>query len=149
MIERISYEECLELWLKMWSTRKTEITPMSAMDLPKDNFNRKIYFEYYAEPIFLGYRLDGKIVGVNSIHSINGKTRSRGLYVEPEYRKHKIGQSLLEESISIGLQKTDVVWSFPKKEALNTYLRAGFTQLSPLIYDELEDKWNCYVKIQS
>lgn len=150
MIKIITYEECLELWKILWNTRKTPITPTSYMKFPSWDLREKGEFKHeYAngnevfEPTFLGYFLGGRIVGVNSFHNVENTTRSRGLYVFDEYRHRGIGTELLKETIRQGTGS--FVWSYPKKEALGTYIQAGFVTASAPIYDTLEDKINFYV----
>lgn len=142
LIKEISMTECFPLWDQLWITRVSAITPTSAMLLCDDEHRK--YSTDVGEPIFLGAYVDGELVGCNSLHRIENTTRSRGLYVNPQYRKMGIGKALLEETIRRG---EGTVWSFPRKEALNTYLSAGFSQHTDLMWDETEKKWNCYVKI--
>jgi GNAT superfamily N-acetyltransferase len=146
MIKEISYEECLPVWNKLWADRKTKIEPISFMKFPTIVNNSYDYTERekISSPIFLGY-FDGQIlIGVNSLHTVEDTTRSRGLFVFPQYRNQGIGNSLLKKTIDLATGK--FIWSFPKKEALNTYLSVGFELASEPIYDSLECKTNFYVK---
>lgn len=149
MIKEISYEECFLFWQLLWPNRKTPITPVSYMKFPNQSIRETGQFKYeYANsteiepPTFLGYIVNSKIVGVNSFHKIAGTTRSRGLFVIEEYRNQGIGSHILEETIK---KSTGFVWSYPKKDALKTYIKAGFFICSAPIYDSVENKVNFYV----
>lgn len=140
-IKPIQFEECLQLWNVLWANRVSPIEPTSAMMLT-DKPTRK-YSMDIGEPTFLGAFVGNELVGVNSMHYIDGTTRSRGLYVKPEYRGNGTGVELLKRTVDLSADLP--CWSYPKKEALNTYLRAGFKQVSDFFWDETEKKWNCYV----
>lgn len=142
-IQQISYDECIVLWQLLWADRVSPIEPTSAMMLPNNDCHR-LYSNEVGTPTFLGAFENGVLVGVNSLHPVSDTIRSRGLYVVGEYRGLKIGQKLLEKTIEMGDGK--LVWSFPKQEALNTYLRSGFSVASPMVHDVIENKWNCYVR---
>jgi GNAT superfamily N-acetyltransferase len=146
MIKEITYQECLTLWNLLWADRVSPIEPCSAMDLPPNlpwDCVERPHTTNYGQPTFLGAFRDGELVGVNSLHHVNGRIRSRGLYVLGSHRGHGIAKDLLLETITRadGLE----VWSFPKKEALMVYIRAGFFQVSPMMWDHKENKNNCYV----
>lgn len=146
MIKEISYEECLPVWNVLWADRKTKIEPISFMKFPIIVNNSYDYAarENISSPIFLGYFDKQTLVGVNSLHNVEDTTRSRGLFVFPQYRNQGIGTILLKRTID--LATGDFIWSFPKKEALNAYLSSGFELASEPIYDSLECKTNFYVK---
>jgi GNAT superfamily N-acetyltransferase len=144
-IQEITYDQCLTLWQLLWETRVSPIEPTSAMKLPTFATTRE-YTSIIGEPIFLGAFLDDKLVGVNSIHLVDAhQMRSRGLYVLPEYRSKGIATKLLKASIA-RRPADKILWSYPKEEALPTYVRAGFRCITDRIYDATEGKWNFYVK---
>lgn len=141
-IKEIQFDECLVLWKKLWASRVSPIEPTSAMIFNEKDFSLRAYSSNIKKPVFLGAFVGSSLVGVNSFHEIDDTTRSRGLYVDPNFRGNKIGELLLRETI---LLSPSSCWSFPKKEALSTYLRAGFKQASEIMYDPTEEKYNCYV----
>lgn len=150
MIKVISYADCLVLWNLLWKDRKTPIEGVSYMKFPSKEIRNlgELKHEYsssdkLSEPTFLGYYEKCELVGVNSLHEVEGTTRSRGLFVQPLHRNKGIAVALLIETIN--RSSTKFVWSYPKKEALNTYLRAGFNIESVPIFDSLENKYNFYV----
>ena len=140
-IQEITYQECLPLWSLLWANRVSPIEPTSAMLLPNDPMGQRVYSNIIGSPIFLGVYDNDTLVGVNSYHTVGNQTRSRGLYVRGSHRGQGIGELLLRETI----KRTNQVWSYPKQEALNVYLKAGFKLYSEAIVDDIENKTNFYV----
>jgi GNAT superfamily N-acetyltransferase len=140
-LTKITAAEIFHFWEKfLWKDRKTAIEGMSQMTL-LGGYSTRI-----SDPLYYGVVDADKIVGVNSIHRIDDTIRSRGLWVDPQYRN--LGYGLLLTSAAIKLAAGQQTWSFPRKEALPTYTRAGFLKCSDFIFDELENKHNCYVVSQ-
>jgi GNAT superfamily N-acetyltransferase len=98
------------------------------------------------KPTFYGFESNGIIVGVNSVHRVDNTIRSRGLWVNPEFRKQGIGEKLLRYGIQIADEK--MIWSYPREEAIRVYLNAGFEICSEKIIDLVDHKSNYYVKCQ-
>lgn len=125
-IKESTFKEILPLWEKLWPGRD-DIKYMSSM-LDGENWDLDIYYKY--EPVFFAAIDDetGKIVGVNSGHpTTDSMYRSRGLYVEPEYRNQGLGKKLLDAAIGYARKRNyDTIWSFPKKDAWSVYKAAGF-----------------------
>lgn len=122
----------------LWKNRQTPIEDMSAMTLDKS------YTTDISDPLFYGVIIEGRIVGVNSVHRVKDTIRSRGLWVNEAYRNS--GYGTLLTAVAIGLANGKKIWSFPRQEALQTYTRSGFKKSSDFIFDELENKFNCYVE---
>jgi GNAT superfamily N-acetyltransferase len=56
--------------------------------------------------------------------------RSRGLWVDPEYRGMMIGTKLLVKTIAQGYHERAVLcWSYPRFESWITYQNAGFCRI--------------------
>jgi len=144
----LTYEEILPYWKELWKDRVSPIEPMSAMVLPEPPWTMS-FTDKYSDPVFLGtYDYSTKkMVAVNSFHLVENTVRSRGLYVIPEKRGHKLGECLLKLTLQMtrDLYPGKVIWSYPKQEALSTYKRAGFIELSSPIFDLIENKTNYYV----
>jgi GNAT superfamily N-acetyltransferase len=129
MITEISYDIIEQIWKDyLWKTRSSKIESISAMLYLKGyDLNNYNYI-----PKFFGYKLDDKIVGVNSGHKCFDHTyRSRGLFVFPEYRNHGVGKELLLATIEQGRkEKASLVWSYPRQESWSVYESAGFSLAS-------------------
>jgi len=135
MIRILDYSDVFEIWQnKLWLNRTSKIESVSAM-LYLNGYDLE---NYKYEPTFFGYVVDDKIVGVNSGHKCADHTyRSRGLFVEKDYRHHGIGKDLLLATIEQGKKEyCTLVWSFPRKESWSVYQSAGFSLTSDWIFGE-------------
>lgn len=143
MIKEIDFKIIKEIWqINLWPGR-TNITALSNLRY-KDIPNLLISQHHTAK--FFAYYLDNKIVGVNSGHpSSRIHYRSRGLWVDPKYRKQGIGTNLLIHTIEQAKKEGKFFcWSLPRKQSLNTYFSAGFEQTSDFFETETNE-FNCYV----
>lgn len=143
MIKEIDFITIKSIWQEhLWPNRK-HIMPMSNMRY-HDSPNLSISTMY--TPIFFAYFIDGNIAGVNSGHNSSRlHYRSRGLFVFPQYREKGIGTELLKYVCRIGkIQGMVYCWSLPRKDALNTYIKAGFERTSDFFETETSEL-NCYV----
>ena len=141
MIFEITKDETIEFWKKhLWT--QTEVRPSSSIIYLTQPFEYDLTY-HETQKIFLGIFVNGKCVGVNSLHCTGETWRSRGLIVLPEYRGSGLGRRLLEETIR---RSNGKVWSIPKKTALQTYLSSGFKQTSDFFETETSEE-NCYVRI--
>ncbi len=146
---KISFEDILPIWEnKLWPNRESAIEGISAMTWPyegnPDPIDMKI-FDY--QPTFYGVFMDNKLVGVNSGHrTTDTQYRSRGIWVDPDYRKRGVAQLLfvLTEH-QARIEKCEMMWSIPRKTALTAYTKFGFTTVGDFIVTETADA-NIYVK---
>lgn len=146
---KISFEDILPIWEnKLWPNRESAIEGISAMTWPyegnPDPIDMKI-FDY--QPTFYGVFMDNKLVGVNSGHrTTDTQYRSRGIWVDPDYRKRGVAQLLfvLTEH-QARIEKCEMMWSIPRKTALAAYTKFGFTTVGDFIVTETADA-NIYVK---
>jgi GNAT superfamily N-acetyltransferase len=139
MITKITYEEILPLWKKLWSD--TKISPTSSIRY-LGGYNGKYHLE---EPHFFGWIEDDKIVGVNSCFKTDISYRSRGLYVEPFYRNRSIAQHLLlAVSMIAKINGAMYIWSMPRESALSVYERFGFERKTDF-FNNTDYGPNCYV----
>lgn len=137
-----TWEETFRVWQdKLWPGRKSKIEPTSAMrylggyDMQNQQF----------VPAFFSIRTD-KIIAVNSVAMCaDGSARSRGLWVDPEFRGKGYARIVLENSI---IQAKDWgashLWTVPRQSALPAYLSVGFIQTSEWFDQGVEFGPNCY-----
>ncbi len=149
-IKKITWEQTRDIW-KMHMPNMS-IEPTSAMTFPKSLEYISVGDEKHLEqidtydlqnqrftPTFWGAFHNERLVGVNSGHmTLYNLYRSRGLYVEEEYRGYAIGQKLLLKTISQGyFEKAFGVWSYPNYKAWMTYHHTEFTLTS----EEFNFQW--------
>ena len=126
----ISWRTILNIWeTKLWKNRDSAIETHSAMTWPYSGpipTHSMRVFDYI--PYFIGVYDGDKLIGVNSGHRTDDKTfRSRGLWVDPAYRKQGIAQLLFETTEQLALiEGCTLIWSVPRKTALSAYERFGF-----------------------
>jgi GNAT superfamily N-acetyltransferase len=101
-------------------------------------------FEYPAT--FFAVYDNEKLIGVNSGHKTKDNLyRSRGLWVDPKYRKQGIAQLLFGcTETQARLEGCDAVWSIPRKIALPAYQRFGFETVGDFFGTETSEA-NIYV----
>lgn len=131
MICLLNWNEIELIWqTQLWPNRLTPIKTHSAM-MFLHGYNMK-NFSYNSN--FFGYKINEKIVGVNSGHKCADESfRSRGLWVDPLYRKQGIGRLLLEKTISQAcVDGATFIWSYPRFSSWKTYQSVGF---------ELQSDW--------
>ena len=140
---KISFDTILPIWQdKLWPNRQSAIEPVSAMTWPFEGSPEPI-----DKPVFWGVYKDNKLVGVNSGHRTgNTQYRSRGIWVDPDYRGQGIAQQLftLTEHQAL-VEGCLLVWSIPRKTALSSYTKFGFETVGGYIETETADA-NIYVK---
>ena len=138
-IKKITYDDILPMWTKYMPNMSLE--PTSAMSCFLIHVkNEKTYkFEFIDHydlenqkftPTFWGAFDNEKLIGVNSGHmTLDRMYRSRGLYVNKDYRGRGIGQKLLMKTTSQGYHENAIaIWSYPKHDSWSTYGYVGFRQ---------------------
>jgi len=117
-IKEISFKEIKEIWdNKLWPGL--------------DSFKVHVDSNYPPatdEPDFFGLYDNNKLIGVNSGYATGMYYRSRGLWVDPNYRGMGLSKLLLEEVINQAkLHFCKEVWSLPSKKFIYAFTAAGFT----------------------
>lgn len=148
IIEHIHWNQIQPVWrYKLWPDRQSPIESHSAMTWPFDN-NQPTHdmrvFDY--KPFFIGAFWQGQLIGVNSGHrSGNEHFRSRGLWVDPDHRKHGLAQMLFAETERAAIAEgCTMTWSMPRKTALGAYQRFGFETVGDFFGTETAEA-NIYV----
>jgi len=146
--QRITFETILPIWSsKLWPDRASAIESHSAMTWPFEGDPEPINMSIFEfEPVFWGVYFKDKLIGVNSGHRTTDRQyRSRGIWVDPEYRKQGVSQSLfIMTEHQAKLEKCDMIWSIPRKTALKAYTKFGFSTVGGYINTETSDA-NIYV----
>jgi GNAT superfamily N-acetyltransferase len=144
----IPFEVIEQVWCeKLWLGRTSAIESHSAMTWPYDanphEYDMAIF--NYPATFFAAYN-GSKIIGVNSGHKTKDTLyRSRGLWVDPSYRKQGIAQLLFGSTeTQAKLEGCSAVWSIPRKTALPAYQRFGFETAGGFFGTETSDA-NIYV----
>lgn len=130
MIIELDWKKIYSIWANhLWPNRSSPIEPVSAMCL----LNGYDMTNMASIPMFYGYIINDSIVAVNSGHACPNQNnyRSRGLWVDPNYRGRGIAQQLLTATIEQGLQEGYTkIWSYPRQTSWTTYRAVGFKLVS-------------------
>lgn len=149
-IIRLSFEQITNVWQNhLWPDRESPIESHSAMTWPFEGNPQEYDMNVFNYPAtFWGVYINNKLVGVNSGHkTTDTQYRSRGIWVDPEYRKQGIAQNLFNMTKHQAvLEKADMIWSLPRKTALPAYTKFGFQTVGDYIKTETSDA-NIYVKL--
>lgn len=142
MYTTITFEEIYQVWrTRLWAERGSPIKSHSAMNFLGGYDLRNLI----TPATFFAYKDGDNIIGVNSGHMCHdGYYRSRGLYVDPNYRNQGIGTKLLLLTIEQATkEQAKLVWSYPKKISWRTYAAAGFELAGPWHDSELDVNAYC------
>ena len=147
---RLSFEQISDIWQnKLWPNRTSAIETHSAMTWPFEGNPEQYDMNVFNYPAtFWGVYIDNKLVGVNSGHkTTDTQYRSRGIWVDPEYRKQGIAQNLfLLTKHQAQIEKCEMLWSIPRKIALPAYTKFGFETVGDYIVTETSEA-NIYVRL--
>ena len=149
VLKEISFDEIYPVWDKrLWPGRKSKIEPMSSLvgnsrlflswgnsEIKKDS---SIFDKY--EPKFFAFVIDDEVVGVNSgFRTEVSVYRSRGLWVDPNHRGLGLGQQLLTQATKLAKEEIcKVIWSMPRKSAMETYESVGFNKIGEWLDETVE-----------
>ena len=146
---RLSFDQILDIWQKkLWPNRTSAIETHSAMTWPYEGAPEEYDMNVFKYPAtFWGLFIDEKLVGVNSGHKTSDtQYRSRGIWVDPDYRKQGIAQNLFNMTKHQAiLEKCEMIWSIPRKTALPAYTKFGFETVGDYIVTETSEA-NIYVR---
>lgn len=141
--KKISFEQISEVWrTQLWPNRQSPIETHSAMTWPYSWPDSEIDMEIFNYPATFWGVFDGdRLVGVNSGHRTSEvEYRSRGIWVDPEYRGRGIANMLFcvlkNQAIVEGCE---MIWSIPRKTALPAYTKFGFMTVGDFIETETAD----------
>jgi len=149
-LERLDFNTIKTIWENnLWPNRSSAIETHSVMTWPYEGNPEQYDMDIFNYPAtFWGAYLDNKLVGVNSGHKTTDKQyRSRGIWVNPEYRKRGVAQMLfLMTAHQAKVERCEMLWSIPRKTALPAYTKFGFETVGDFIVTETSEA-NIYVKL--
>ena len=137
-----SWDQIRQIWeTELWPDRRSELRTHSAM-----RYLGGYDSDIHTSPVDFICVRDPDIVGVISgFLSKQGLYRCRGIYVRPEHRGQGISRLLFaaaeQQAVARGCLR---MWSFPRHDALPSYLAYGFRQTSGWRWS---GEWgpNCFV----
>lgn len=142
LIKQIDYETILGAWEKLWPGRQHSAYSTMLMsggydiDIP-DKFKWRAWGAY---DLKYGAVDRARLVGVNAGHkSANREYRTRGLWVDPNYRGQGIAGKLfaqLEQQAEN--EHARWLWSFPRLPSLPVYMAAGYMPYGETVHAEFE-----------
>ena len=148
--KQITFEQICQIWQsELWPNRVSPIETHSAMTWPFDGnqleFDMDI-FNYDAS--FFGVYSKQDLIGVNSGHRTRDDLyRSRGIWVDPKFRKTGVAQTLFELTESKAREEgCRLIWSIPRKSALPAYTKFGFETVGDYFDEGMEFGPNIYVR---
>lgn len=132
---------------RLWYDRASAIESRSALVYGAHPYE---YDNSYmkAPSCFVGMFDDEDVlIAVNSAHLTGQSARSRGLFVLPEFRGQKIGDTLLAASIQWAKEnKAKFIWTMPRDTSIKSYERVGFIKTSDWFQTETSAQ-NCFAKL--
>lgn len=149
MIVEIDFATIESIWKnQLWPVCK-DIRPVSSMTYEK-SYYMDVYNLENSKPRYFAFYIQDNIVGVNSGHIVNkNEYRSRGLWVNKDYRGKGIAKLLLQKTIQTAkLENCNFIWSLPRKSSLYAYTSVGFEKTSDWIDEGVEFGPNCYVRLE-
>lgn len=147
-VQQITFQEILPIWQnKLWPNRVSKIETHSAMTWPYTHPLQPYSMDVFNYPAtFFGIYDQDKLIAVNSGHlTTQQEYRSRGLWVDPDYRGKKLAQKILSATINQAKQEgANMIWSIPRLTALPAYERVGFKTVGGIIDEGVEFGPNIY-----
>lgn len=148
VITEITFSDILSVWQEhLWPRRTSAYETHSAMTWPytAETVYDMSIFDYPA--IYWGVFKNDVLCGVNSGHATSDtEYRSRGLWVDPQWRSEGVGTALLNRTVEHAESEGYVMcWSLPRLSALNVYKRSGFVEVGGVVSTETSEQ-NIYVR---
>jgi GNAT superfamily N-acetyltransferase len=147
-VQQITFEQILPIWQnKLWLNRVSKIETHSAMTWPFSHPDQPYDMTVFTYPVyFFGIYDQDKLIAVNSGHlTTDQEFRSRGLWVDPDYRGQKLAQQILLATIDQARESgAKMIWSIPRLTALPAYEKVGFKTVGDRIDEGVEFGPNIY-----
>jgi GNAT superfamily N-acetyltransferase len=147
-VQQITFQEILPIWQnKLWPNRVSKIETHSAMTWPYTHPVQPYSMDVFNYPAtFFGIVDQDTLVAVNSGHlTTQQEYRSRGLWVDPDYRGMGLAQIILLATINEAKKEgASMIWSIPRLTALPAYERVGFKTVGDRVDEGVEFGPNIY-----
>jgi len=147
-VQQITFQEILPIWQnKLWPNRVSKIETHSAMTWPYTHPFQPYSMDVFNYPAtFFGIVDQDTLVAVNSGHlTTQQEYRSRGLWVDPDYRGMGLAQIILLATINEAKKEgASMIWSIPRLTALPAYERVGFKTVGDRVDEGVEFGPNIY-----
>lgn len=149
IIKLIDFSDIKYIWeTQLWPGRTSPIKTHSSMTWPYTS-TKQYDMNIFTYPVyFWGVYINDSLAGVNSGHLINSdEFRSRGLWVDPQYRRNGIASILLTVTKTQAKKSgAKMIWTMPRESALPAYQSVGFSTIGNYFKTETSEK-NIYAYI--
>tara|TARA_B100000959_G_C14966907_1_gene618140 strand:+ start:1421 stop:2494 length:1074 start_codon:yes stop_codon:yes gene_type:complete len=144
----ISFKQIQQGWGRLWPNRTAN--PTNPWDLT-ENYSIQEQGAILGDPTFFGVYDGDKLIGVNSGYKTSDiNYRSRGLWVNEDYRRRKVSSLLLYNTIKKAEQEgAATIWTCPKEESVKAYESSGFNIVSKRLGPPLFQWGVNYIAIKS
>ena len=149
VLKQISEADGLAIWrAHLWPGRE-KIRAVSSMTWDHETKQKGIDTSLYKRvqaKFFALCDCRGEVVALAAGHPIDETYyRTRGIWVSEDYRGLGLITSVLWAVLRDAAdQGCSIVWTLPRKQALNAYVRAGFKQDSEFFDEDVLYGPNCY-----
>ena len=143
----ISYEQISQAWNKLWPGRDAK--PTNPWNLTEyDTIQEQ--GAVLGNPTFFGVYDNDKLIGVNSGYKTSDVNyRSRGLWVDENYRRRRVSMLLLHNTINQARkERATTIWTCPREESVEAYKKCGFEIISDKLGEPLFDWGTNYIAIK-
>lgn len=134
-IKRINYTTILPAWEKLWPGRE-HFSHSSMRMMGGHSPEIRDTYKWSAFGVYDKTRL----VGVNAGHKTSQfDYRTRGLWVDPDYRGKGIAHQLFEKmEEQAKFEGSRWLWSFPRLASLPAYMKAGYIPYGDTVHADFE-----------
>lgn len=129
-IRALGFDDVSPLWHKAWPDNPANVKPVNTATFMFtygiNGYDSRIPF---GEIHFYGAFVEGLLVGVNSCYKSTPTywMRTRGLYVEPEFRGNGIGGQLIDHGLALASEyKCSYLWGYPRCTSWPLWKSKGF-----------------------
>ena len=138
-VEQVTWEEIRNVWEEhLWPNKKNGVAKANewTWECHKNKLGKDKDMAKNVEPTFFGIWSNNKLVAVNSCYISNKNSfwrywRSRGLWVDPEFRNQGYATIILTRSKEYAKENYGSwMWTVPRQSAFKAYHKAGFLQKS-------------------